>query len=131
MPSLTIKSKMAFAMRSFAACSGWILSTALGLTAMEVSVNSLPPGAAVPLLHTHREHEELYLFVSVAESFGSMLSALRSRLPAACASRAKANRCWRNTGSEPLLYVVIQAKAGSAAGQAIEDGQVCAERPEW
>ena len=32
----------------------------LGLTGCEVSINSLPAGAAVPFVHAHKQNEELY-----------------------------------------------------------------------
>jgi mannose-6-phosphate isomerase-like protein (cupin superfamily) len=109
----------------------FFLGQPLGLTGMEVSVNSLPPGAGVPFLHTHREHEELYLFVSGKGEF--LVDAERFAVGPGSAVRVApaGKRCWRNTGSEPLLYFVIQAKAGSVAAHAIEDGQACAEPPAW
>src|SRR5579871_2487990 len=39
------------------------LQKVLGLTSMEASLGNLPPGAALPFYHRHRQHEELYLFV--------------------------------------------------------------------
>ena len=40
------------------------LHNALGLTGAEVSVNSLPAGAGVPFVHSHRNNEEIYGVVS-------------------------------------------------------------------
>ena len=40
------------------------LHNALGLTGAEVSVNSLPAGAGVPFVHSHRNNEEIYGVIS-------------------------------------------------------------------
>jgi len=109
----------------------FFLGQPLGLTGMEVSVNSLPPSAAMPFLHTHRENEELYLFVSGQGEF--LVDGERFPVGPGSAVRVapEGKRGWRNTGDGPLLYFVIQAKAGSAIAHTIEDGQPCAEPPAW
>ena len=40
------------------------LHNALGLTGAEVSVNSLPAGAGVPFVHSHKKNEEIYIILS-------------------------------------------------------------------
>lgn len=35
----------------------------LGLTSCEVSINTLPEGAAVPFVHAHTENEEIYIIL--------------------------------------------------------------------
>lgn len=40
------------------------LHDALGLTGAEVSVNSLPAGAQVPFVHSHKQNEEIYAILS-------------------------------------------------------------------
>lgn len=109
----------------------FFLGQPLGLTGMEVSVNSLPPSAAMPFLHTHREHEELYLFVSGTGEF--LVDQERFPVGAGSAVRVapEGKRGWRNLGSTPLVYFVVQAKAGSVGAHTIEDGQPCAESPTW
>jgi mannose-6-phosphate isomerase-like protein (cupin superfamily) len=95
----------------------------LGLTSMEVSVNQLPPGVAVPFLHKHRENEELYLFLAgegefqVDEEVFPIMAGTGVRVSPAGA------RSYRNTGTEPLIFLVIQAKEGSLATGTVTDGQ--------
>lgn len=109
----------------------FFLGQPLGLTGMEVSINSLPPSAAVPFLHTHREHEELYIFLSGEGEF--LVDSERFPVKAGTMVRVapEGKRCWRNTGSTPLLHVVIQARAGSVGADTIADGLPCAEAPAW
>ena len=45
------------------------LKEALGLTGIEISWNCFPPGASIPFLHTHRENEEVYMFLSGSGEF--------------------------------------------------------------
>lgn len=107
------------------------LRDALGLTAMEVSVNSLAPCGVVPFAHAHRENEELYLFLG---GHGEMLldgevtpvtegSALRIA--------PDVMRAWRNTGDTPLVCVIVQAKEGSLTQCTAADGVVGATPPPW
>ena len=103
----------------------------VGLTGMEVSLNSLRPGAALPFLHAHREHEELYLFLSGSGEF--LVDGERFAVQAGSVVKVDppGKRSWRNTGAEPLIYVVIQAKAGSVTCDTIKDGQALADAVPW
>jgi hypothetical protein len=48
------------------------LKELMGLSSMEISVNKLPAGASVPFYHTHKEHEEVYLFIRGKDNFWGM-----------------------------------------------------------
>ncbi len=107
------------------------LASELGLTGMEVSLNSLAPGKDVPFLHGHRQNEELYLFLT-----GSGQMMLDDRVVAVSAGTAvrvapPVLRSWRNTGTEPLTCIVIQAKQGSLSQATAKDGFVGAAPPVW
>jgi mannose-6-phosphate isomerase-like protein (cupin superfamily) len=94
----------------------------LGLTGMEVSLNSLPPSAAVPFLHTHREHEELYVFLAGHGEFQVDGEHFEVRPGSSVRVAPNGQRSWRNTGSEPLIYMVVQAKANSVDCEPTSDG---------
>ena len=107
------------------------LGEKLGLTGMEISINAMPPGQSVPFAHSHKQNEELYLFLT---GKGQMLldnqvidigpgTAVRITPPVL--------RCWRNTGTEPLTCIVIQAKAGALEQATVKDGVVGKEPPRW
>lgn len=101
------------------------------LTGMEVSLNSLPPGAAVPFLHTHRAHEELYLFLSGSGEFvvdGERFAVQPGTVVKVDPAGA---RSWRNSGEMPLTYVVVQAKADSVTCDTIADGEVVKDVAPW
>ena len=89
------------------------LGDALGLTAMEVSLNSLPPGRGVPFLHVHQQNEELYLFLSGEGQMVIDGQVIAVREGSAVRIATGAARSWRNSGDRPLEYVVIQAREGT------------------
>ncbi len=107
------------------------LGAKLGLTGMEVSVNLLRPGEAYPFSHAHKQNEELYLFLT---GTGEML--LDDRVitvgPGTSVRVAPSvYRCWRNTGSDALTYLVIQAREGSLEQATAADGILAREPPLW
>lgn len=107
------------------------LGQALGLTGMEVSLNSLATGHAVPFEHGHRKNEELYLFIS---GEGQMLldgQVLEVQAGSAVRISPSVLRCWRNTGEEPLVCVVIQAQEHSLTQCTEADGFISSHAPAW
>lgn len=103
----------------------------LGLDSMEVSLNELRPGAAVPFLHQHERHEELYIFLDGEGEF--VVDGTHFPVAAGTVVRVDpaGKRSWRNVGSVPLHYLVIQAQKGSLSASGIQDGVPCAEPAPW
>jgi len=98
------------------------LKDELGLTSMEVSLNKFPAGTSMPFSHKHRKNEELYIFLKGKGKFcvdgdwfevqeGSVIKVAPNGI-----------RTWRSSSSEELLFIVIQAKAGTLEGGSIQDG---------
>jgi uncharacterized cupin superfamily protein len=107
------------------------LRSELGLTSIEISLNSLAPGKAIPFLHGHRQNEELYLFLT---GKGQMLlddQVVEVSAGSAVRVAPPVLRAWRNTGTEPLTCVVIQAKEGSLAQMTAADGFIGESAPVW
>ena len=93
----------------------------LNLTAAEVSINSLPAGAAVPFVHRHRENEEIY---GVLEGSGEIW--VDGNVTVITEGdwfmvAPEENRAVR-AGGDGLRFVCIQAKKGALQGFAITDG---------
>lgn len=103
----------------------------LGFSGMEISLNSLAKGKAAPFVHGHHKNEEAYLFLSGTGEF--MLDEEVVEIKAGTVIRVAPPvlRCWRNTGDEPLLYVVIQAQEGSLEQATARDGFVSDKAPIW
>ncbi len=108
------------------------LKAILGLTGMEVSVTKLPAGLAVPFLHRHRTHEELYL---VVDGRGEMqVDGQVFPLSEGSAIRvAPAGvRSIRAAPDAELTFVCIQAKADSMTIEEMgRDGEKLDGSPNW
>ena len=100
------------------------LHNALGLTGAEVSVNSLPAGAEVPFVHSHRNNEEIYGVVSgrgkalidgeeVTIAVGDWLKVA-----------PKAKRQFSAADDEGITFVCIQVKENSLGGFTADDAVV-------
>lgn len=107
------------------------LKEPLGLTGMEMSLSVIPPGAGIPFLHRHRRNEEVYVFLQGRGEFqvdGAVFGVAEGSVVRVAPSGARA---YRNTGEEPLAFIVIQAVAGTDAGSTIEDGEPVAGEVTW
>ncbi|MGC4064188.1 MAG: cupin domain-containing protein [Polyangiaceae bacterium] len=105
------------------------LRSELGLTGIELSLNSLSPGKALSYLHAHRQNEELYLFLT---GEGQMLldgEVVPVKAGTAIRVAPKVMRSWRNTGTEQLTCVVIQAREGSLQQATTADGFMSESAP--
>jgi hypothetical protein len=89
----------------------------LGSAGLEMSLNAVPPGKAIPFLHRHRENDEGEC-VEVAEG-----SVLRIVPPAA--------RAWRNNSDAPLYFLCLQYRADSVIQGGTLDGQRVEGKPAW
>jgi mannose-6-phosphate isomerase-like protein (cupin superfamily) len=103
----------------------------LGLTGLELSLNSLPPGAAVPFLHRHRRNEEVYVFVSGRGQFQVDGVCFAVGEGSVVRVSPAGSRAYRNTGETPLVLLVIQAPANSGMSATIGDGERLPGAPVW
>ena len=107
------------------------LKDLLGLTGMEVSLGALPPGASMPFLHAHKQNEELYLVVSGEGELQVDGEILPLKAGSALRVAPGGVRCWRALGTEPMTYLVVQAKVGSLEQHTGGDGIVSAVPVRW
>lgn len=94
----------------------------LDLTAMEVSINKLSFGDSMPFTHKHRENEELYLFLKGKGEFCVDGEWFDVQEGSAVRVSPEGARTWRSSKTDELIFIVIQAKAGTMQGSTIEDG---------
>ncbi|GGY12075.1 cupin domain-containing protein [Paludibacterium paludis] len=107
------------------------LQETLGLTSMEVSLNKLPAGAQMPFSHSHREHEELYVFVRGNGQFQVDGRVIAVGEGTVLRVAPQGERTWRNHSREDLYYIVIQATDGSLTASGIADGVKSAAPVVW
>jgi mannose-6-phosphate isomerase-like protein (cupin superfamily) len=94
----------------------------LGLTGMEVSVNCLRAGMALPFYHKHHLHEELYLFLKGRGQFQVDGKTIEIHDGTILRVAPDGERTWRNNSNEDLFYLVIQAAERSIGATGTEDG---------
>jgi mannose-6-phosphate isomerase-like protein (cupin superfamily) len=107
------------------------LRNLLGSAGLEMSLNMVPPGKAMPFLHRHQQNEEVYVVVGGRGQFlvdGEGIdvaegSVLRISPPAA--------RAWRNNSDAPLDFLCLHHRADSVIRGGTLDGQRVEGKPAW
>ena len=97
------------------------LLEALGLTGAEISINSLPAGASVPFVHSHKQNEEIY---GIVEGTGyAMIDGDKISLKAGDWLRVSpaAKRQFFASPETGIKYVCIQVKENSLEGYTATD----------
>lgn len=89
------------------------LQELLNLTAMEISFGLIPPQTSIPFYHKHQQNEEVYLFINGQGQFRVDDTIMAITDGTAIRVAPDGVRCARNSSSEPMFYICIQAKAGS------------------
>jgi mannose-6-phosphate isomerase-like protein (cupin superfamily) len=107
------------------------LRNLLGSTGLEISLNVVPPGMAMPFLHRHEKNDEVYIVVAGRGQFlvdGECIdvaegSVLRMSPPAV--------RAWRNNSDAPLYFLCMQYRADSVIEGGTRDGRKVEGKPAW
>ena len=96
----------------------------LNTTSMEMSFGTLAPGCTVPFFPHHKQNEEVYVVLSGEGVFildGKEEPVASGSIVRVAPSVSRNTKC---TGSVPLVYICIQAKAGSLEQYTMGDGVV-------
>ena len=100
------------------------LHDVLALTGAEISVNTLPAGASVPFVHSHKQNEEIY---AVLEGKGyAEIDGQKIELSAGDWLRISpaAKRQFFASADTAIKYICIQVKANSLEGYTMTDAIV-------
>lgn len=104
---------------------------ALGATGSEFSFQVFQPGTELGFLHTHKNHEELYFFLSGKGEFqvdGEVF-------PIAEGSVVRVNpagkRSVRNNGTTPLVMLCVQYRGNTFTSEDAADGVILNEEVKW
>ncbi len=100
------------------------LHDVLSLTGAEISVNTLPAGASVPFVHSHRQNEEIY---GILEGEGlAEIDGARVSLSAGDWLRISpaAKRRFFAAESSQIKYICIQVKANSLQSYTADDATI-------
>ena len=104
---------------------------ALQATGAEISFQSFAPGTETGFLHTHKTHEELYVFVSGHGEFQIDGEVFTISEGDTVRVAPDGKRAVRNTGNEPLVMICIQYKAHTFHESDAKDGVILNEKVTW
>ena len=97
---------------------------AVNATGGEFSFQSFAPGTETGFLHTHKNHEELYFFLSGKGEFPVGEGSVVRVAPAG-------RRSVRNNSTEPLLMLCVQYRGDTFTAEDAADGVILNEKVKW
>jgi mannose-6-phosphate isomerase-like protein (cupin superfamily) len=109
----------------------YFLKDTLGLTGCEISINSMAPGAGMPIHHQHKENEEVYIFIQGKGQMqidGELVDVQEGSIVRIAPNGL---RTWRNNSDQPLIYVVVQMRENSLQQYGLGDGVVPDKKVTW
>ena len=80
------------------------------LTGSEISYTYIPAGEQLPFFHSHKNNEEVYLIIHGNGEFQINDKVFPIQEGSVIRIGTNASRCYKNTGTEPLIIICIQTK---------------------
>ena len=104
----------------------------------DFSLQVFAPGTEGGFYHTHKEHEELYFFLSGEGEYqvdGTNIQVDGTNIPVREGSVVRVapagRRAVRNTGSTPLTMLCVQYVAAAPGSVNASDGTILSEQVKW
>lgn len=107
------------------------LGTLLGATGAEISFQSFAPNSGTGFLHTHKTHEELYIFVSGKGEFQVDNKVFAITEGSVVRVATEGRRSVRNNSNEPLVMICVQYKANAFSADDATDGVILGDKENW
>lgn len=103
----------------------------VGATGGEFSFQSFAPGTETGFLHTHKNHEELYFFLSGKGEFQVDGKVFPITEGSVVRVAPNGKRSVRNNGTEPLVMLCVQYRGATFTAEDAADGVILNEKVEW
>ncbi len=91
-------------------------------TSAEISFTVIPPRTEIPFLHSHKNHEEIYVFLKGSGQFQVDDSVFEVSEGSVIRVSPNGKRSYRNNSDHQLIFLCIQNQAGSLDSFQVEDG---------
>lgn len=104
---------------------------AVGATGSEFSFQVFAPGQETGFLHTHKNHEELYFFLSGKGEFQVDGDVFPIEEGSVVRVAPDGKRSVRNNGTEPLVMLCVQYRGNTFTAEDATDGNILNEPVEW
>ena len=105
--------------------------SALGATGGEFSFQVFQPGTETGFLHTHKQHEELYFFLSGKGEFQVDGQAFPVQEGSVVRVAPDGRRSVRNNGTAPLTMLCVQYRGNTFTAEDAADGVILNEPVKW
>ena len=102
-----------------------------GATGGEFSFQSFAPGTETGFIHTHKNHEELYFFLSGKGEFQVDGQVFPIAEGSVVRVAPDGKRSVRNNGTEPLVMLCVQYRGATFTAEDAADGVIFNEKVEW
>lgn len=104
---------------------------ALGATGGEFSFQVFQPGTESGFLHTHKNHEELYFFLSGKGEFQVDGEVFPIAEGSVVRVDPAGKRSVRNNGTTPLVMLCVQYRGNTFTSEDAADGVILNEEVKW
>lgn len=104
---------------------------AIHATGSEFSFQSFMPGTETGFLHTHKNHEELYIFLSGNGEFQVDNKIIPVSEGTIVRVSPQGKRSVRNNGTAPLIMLCIQYKSDTFTPEDVTDGVILDQPVKW
>lgn len=104
---------------------------ALQATGSEFSFQMFQPGTETGFLHTHKNHEELYFFLSGKGEFQVDGQVFPVEEGSVVRVSPGGKRSVRNNGTTPLVMLCVQYRGGTFTAEDATDGVILNEPVKW
>lgn len=91
-------------------------------TGVEISFQIMPAKTDIPFLHSHTNHEEIYIFLKGKGKFQIDNDLFDVQEGSVVRIAPKGKRTWRNNSDDIMILIVIQAKTGTLEDYNVLDG---------
>lgn len=105
--------------------------TTVGATGGEFSFQSFAPGQETGFLHTHKNHEELYFFLSGKGEFQVDSKVFPVEEGSVVRVAPDGKRSVRNNGTEPLVMLCVQYRGNTFTAEDANEGNILGEKVNW
>lgn len=105
--------------------------TAVGATGGEFSFQVFQPGTETGFLHTHKNHEELYFFLSGKGEFQVDGQVIPVEEGSVVRVAPDGKRSVRNNGTAPLVMLCVQYRGNTFTADDAADGVILNEPVKW
>lgn len=105
--------------------------TAVGATGGEFSFQVFQPGTETGFLHTHKNHEELYFFLSGKGEFQVDGQVFPVEEGSVVRVAPDGKRSVRNNGTAPLVMLCVQYRGNTFTADDAADGVILNEPVKW